>query len=90
MNRLGCELVLDGEIISAAGRPGEFYNLAGTMASRRRHDALAFVAFDVVVEVLLACCEQLQPEGVVIKRPRQPEPVGAVQRLHQGEVCELV
>ena len=47
---LGIHLVLDGELIDGAGRPEDFYGLAGAIAARQRREPLVFVAFD-----LLAC-----------------------------------
>ena len=41
-------VVLDGELVAGAGRPDDFYGLAGRMASRRRAVPLTFVAFDVL------------------------------------------
>jgi bifunctional non-homologous end joining protein LigD len=98
----------DGELIAGAGRPAEFYELAGAMAARRRDRPVCFVAFDVLrlngtsllnvpqqerrqllqqlaaltddalpvvpsypggdLDDVLAGCEELALEGVVIKR----------------------
>ena len=109
LTALGIDAVLDGELIAGAGRPAEFYELAGAMAARRRDRPLCFVAFDVlrldgtsllnvpqqerrqllqqlavladdtlpivpsyagadVDEDILAGCEQLALEGVVVER----------------------
>jgi bifunctional non-homologous end joining protein LigD len=108
LTALGIDAVLDGELIAGAGRPAEFYELAGAMAARRRERPLCFVAFDVLrldgtsllnvpqrerrqllerlaeltddtlpvvpsyrggdLDDVLAGCEQLALEGVVIKR----------------------
>ena len=43
----------------------------------------------VNVEVLLAYCERLQPDGVVIKS-RDSRYRSGQSNPHQGEVCELV
>jgi bifunctional non-homologous end joining protein LigD len=45
---IGVELVLDGELIAGAGRPEDFYGLAGAVASRGRRQRLTFVAFDLL------------------------------------------
>ena len=45
---IGVELVLDGELIAGAGRPEDFYGLAGAVASRGRSQRLTFVAFDLL------------------------------------------
>ena len=108
LSQLGVDIVLDGEIIAGGGRPAEFYELAGAMASRRRASPLNFVAFDLLaldgvdlcslphdqrrrlldhlagladgtvpvvsshagvdVDLVLAACEHLAMEGVVLKR----------------------
>jgi bifunctional non-homologous end joining protein LigD len=105
---LGVDCVLDGELVTGAGLPTDFYPLAGLMSARRRRSAVTFVAFDVlrlngrslldydltsrrqVLDCLvrladgaltavtmfpgadlgevLAGCEQLAMEGVVVKR----------------------
>jgi hypothetical protein len=44
---LGVPVVLDGELIDGAGRPAEFYGLAGAIAFRRRTRPLTLVAFDL-------------------------------------------
>lgn len=41
-------VVLDGELVAGAGKPEDFYGIAGRMASRRRRLPLTFVAFDVL------------------------------------------
>jgi bifunctional non-homologous end joining protein LigD len=41
-------VVLDGELVAGAGKPEDFYGIAGRMASRRRRIPLTFVAFDVL------------------------------------------
>jgi bifunctional non-homologous end joining protein LigD len=48
LTALGIEAVLDGELIAGAGRPAEFYELAGAMAGRRRDRPVCFVAFNVL------------------------------------------
>ena len=48
LTALGIDAVLDGELIAGAGRPAEFYELAGAMVARRRERPLCFVAFDVL------------------------------------------
>ena len=109
MSALGVEVVLDGELVVGAGRPAEFYALAGAVASRRRdRAAVSYVAFDVLwlngwplldrpyverrqvlqrlselsdgalpvvpsfpasdLDALLIACEELDLEGVVVKR----------------------
>ena len=50
LGEIGVELVLDGELIDGAGRPEDFYGLAGAITARQRRAPLTFVAFD-----LLAC-----------------------------------
>jgi len=45
---LGVDCVLDGELVSGAGLPADFYPLAGLMSARRRRSAVTFVAFDVL------------------------------------------
>jgi bifunctional non-homologous end joining protein LigD len=45
---IGVDLVLDGELIAGAGRPEDFYGLAGAVVSRSRAVALTFVAFDLL------------------------------------------
>ena len=45
---LGVDSVPDGELVSGAGLPSEFYPLAGLMSARRRRSAVTFVAFDVL------------------------------------------
>jgi bifunctional non-homologous end joining protein LigD len=44
----GRSVVLDGELVAGAGRPEDFYGIAGRVASRRRSIPLTFVAFDVL------------------------------------------
>jgi bifunctional non-homologous end joining protein LigD len=44
----GRQVVLDGELVAGAGRPEDFYGIAGRVASRRRVIPLTFVAFDVL------------------------------------------
>jgi bifunctional non-homologous end joining protein LigD len=44
----GRQVVLDGELVAGAGRPEDFYGIAGRVASRRRLIPLTFVAFDVL------------------------------------------
>jgi ATP dependent DNA ligase domain len=131
LTALGIDAVLHGELIAGAGRPAEFYELAGAMAARRGDRPVWFVAFDVVrlngasllnvpqqdrrqlpqqlaaltddtlpvgpsypgsdLADVLAGCEQLALEGVVIKRPRHPlPPRPQKQRLAQGQGAELV
>ena len=41
-------VVLDGELVAGAGRPEDFYGIAGRVASRRPVTTLTFVAFDVL------------------------------------------
>ena len=105
---LGGECVLDGELVTGAGLPTDFYRLAGVLSARRRSQLLTFVAFDLLrlegrsllehdlasrrevldclvrvsdgaltampmfpgseLEDVLAGCEQLDMEGVVVKR----------------------
>ena len=105
---LGVECVLDGELVTGAGLPTDFYPLAGMLSARRRSQRLTFVAFDVLrlngrsllaydlasrrdvldclvrlsdgaltavnvfhgseLDDVLAGCEQLNMEGVVVKR----------------------
>ncbi len=45
---LGVECVLDGELVTGAGLPTDFYPLAGMLSARRRSQRLTFVAFDVL------------------------------------------
>ena len=45
---IGVEMVLDGELIAGAGRPEDFYGLAGAVASRGRSQRLTFFAFDLL------------------------------------------
>jgi bifunctional non-homologous end joining protein LigD len=45
---LGVEVVLDGELVTGAGLPADFYPLAGLMSARRRRRRVTFVAFDVL------------------------------------------
>jgi bifunctional non-homologous end joining protein LigD len=45
---IGVDLVLDGELIAGAGRPEDFYGLAGAVVARRRLVPLTFVAFDLL------------------------------------------
>ncbi len=45
---LGVECVLDGELVTGAGLPADFYPLAGLLSARRRSQPLTFVAFDVL------------------------------------------
>jgi bifunctional non-homologous end joining protein LigD len=40
--------VLDGELVAGAGKPEDFYGIAGRVASRRHSIPLTFVAFDVL------------------------------------------
>jgi bifunctional non-homologous end joining protein LigD len=40
--------VLDGELVAGAGKPEDFYGIAGRVASRRPAVPLSFVAFDVL------------------------------------------
>jgi bifunctional non-homologous end joining protein LigD len=108
LTAFGIDAVLDGELIAGAGRPAEFYELAGAMAASRRDLPVCFVAFDVLrldgtsllnvpqqerrqllqqlaaltddtlpvvpsypggdLDDVLAGCEELALEGVVIKR----------------------
>ena len=105
---LGVECVLDGELVTGAGLPTDFYPLASLLAARRRSQRLTFVAFDVLrlngrslidynlasrrevldclvrlsdgaltavrvfpgpeLDDVLAGCEHLNMEGVVVKR----------------------
>lgn len=105
---VGVECVLDGEVVTGAGLPADFYPLAGLISSRRRSSMLTFVAFDILrlngrslldyehaarrrllerlvrlsdgaltsvatfdgedLDDVLASCEQLEMEGVVVKR----------------------
>ena len=105
---LGVECVLDGELVTGAGLPVDFYPLAGLLSARRRRTPLTFVAFDVLhlsgrslldydlasrrevldclvrlsdgaltavntfagldLDDVLAGCDQLAMEGVVLKR----------------------
>jgi bifunctional non-homologous end joining protein LigD len=45
---LGVECVLDGELVTGAGLPSDFYPLAGMLSARQRSQPLTFVAFDVL------------------------------------------
>ena len=45
---LGVDGVLDGELVTGAGLPIDFYPLAGLMSARRRRSTVTFVAFDVL------------------------------------------
>ena len=105
---LGVECVLDGELVTGAGLPTDFYPLAGILSARHRSQRLTFVAFDVLrlngrslldyelasrrevldclvrlsnaaltavrafpgteLDDVLAGCDQLTMEGVVVKR----------------------
>lgn len=105
---LAVECVLDGELVTGAGLPTDFYPLAGVLSARRRSQPLTFVAFDLLrldgrslldydlasrrdvldcivrlsdgaltavhtfpgseLDDVLAGCEQLAIEGVVVKR----------------------
>lgn len=47
LSRVGPEMILDGELITGAGRPTDFYALAGAVASRRS-TGVTFVAFDLL------------------------------------------
>jgi bifunctional non-homologous end joining protein LigD len=44
----GRQVLLDGELVAGAGRPEDFYGIAGRVASRRRVIPLTFVVFDVL------------------------------------------
>lgn len=44
----GRRVVLDGELVAGAGKPEDFYGIAGRVASRRPLTALTFVSFDVL------------------------------------------
>jgi bifunctional non-homologous end joining protein LigD len=48
LTALGIDAVLNSELIAGAGRPAEFYELAGAMAARRRDRQVCFVAFDLL------------------------------------------
>ena len=48
LREIGVELVLDGKLIAGAGRPEDFYGLAGAVASRGRSERPTFVAFDLL------------------------------------------
>ena len=46
---LGVDFVLDGELIAGAGRPADFHQVLGSVASSRRDRApLGFLAFDLL------------------------------------------
>jgi bifunctional non-homologous end joining protein LigD len=109
LSRLGVDVVSDGELVSGAGRPSDFYDVIGAVSARRRNrPRLNFLAFDLLwldgswlvdhphadrrrllerlhelsdtaltvvssfaatdVDDLLAGCEDLDLEGVVLKR----------------------
>jgi bifunctional non-homologous end joining protein LigD len=106
---LGVDVVLDGELIVGAGRPADFYAVAGAVSSRRRDRAtVSFIGFDILwlggvsllqrphvdrrhllnhlsalsdgalpvvasfpgsdLDELLVACDELDLEGVVLKR----------------------
>ena len=49
LSRLGVDVVLDGEVVSGAGRPSDFYDVIGAVSARRRNrPGLNFLAFDVL------------------------------------------
>lgn len=53
---LGVDVVLDGELIAGAGRPADFYQVIGSVASTRRdRPQLGFLAFDGLSRVSSVC-----------------------------------
>jgi ATP-dependent DNA ligase len=53
--KVGVECVLDGEVVTGAGLPADFYRLAGVVSVCRRSSMLTFVAFDVLYLTVVAC-----------------------------------
>jgi bifunctional non-homologous end joining protein LigD len=121
LSHVGVDMILDGELIVGAGRPADFRDLAGAVASKRRdRTRTTFVAFDLLavdgqllihrphterrqllehlaglapealttvpsypavdVDDLLAACDELDLEGLVLKRRNSVYRPGARSR----------
>ena len=44
------DLLLDGELVSGAGRLADFYGLSGRLASKRGSEGVVFIVFDLLID----------------------------------------